>query len=86
MTYLLLQASAHAIPLADESVRTVVTSPPYTPLTAKDAGWRTRPLPATEAQMRFASKLRIDVPSGATRAQVSELIDTQLFVRAARRA
>ncbi len=29
MTYLLLQASASHIPLADESVQTVVTSPPY---------------------------------------------------------
>ena len=29
MTYLLAQASAHRIPLADESVQTCVTSPPY---------------------------------------------------------
>lgn len=29
MTYLLAQASAHRIPLRDETVQCVVTSPPY---------------------------------------------------------
>lgn len=68
-----------ALGIADDAV-------PKTRLTRKDADWRTRPLPPSEAQLRFASQLRIEVPRGATRAQVSELIDTQLFVRAARRA
>lgn len=56
------------------------------PLTLKNARWRTKPLPPSEAQITFAQRLRLVIPAGATRDQVSALIDEKTFERAVRNA
>lgn len=55
-------------------------------LTARDAGWRQRAEPPTEAQVRYARRLRIPVPQGTTKAELSALIDERAFARAMRAA
>ena len=47
------------------------------PLLARDAGWRTRPDPPTEKQLGLCRILRINVPPGMTKAQVSNAIDAK---------
>lgn len=44
-------------------------------ITSRRASWRKRPAPASEAQLRFAARLRIEVPEDATKADVSDLIN-----------
>ncbi len=56
------------------------------PLTRRDAAWRRRNDPPSDAQLRFARSLGARVPQGATKADVASLIDEQLFVRAMRKA
>lgn len=56
------------------------------PLTAKTAGWRGRADPPTEKQLDIARRRRIPVPEGATKAQVSQLLDERFFLDALSRA
>lgn len=49
------------------------------PLTDRNASWRTSEAPATYAQIQFARRLGIMVPEGATKPQVSALIDEALL-------
>jgi ATP-dependent helicase IRC3 len=47
------------------------------PLLDREARWRTRPDPPTEKQLGLARILRITIPPGATKAQVSMAIDNK---------
>ena len=53
-------------------------------LTARSAGWRSRPEPATEGQHRAARYYRVALPMGCTKAAASDLIDQAAFARALR--
>ena len=53
-----------------------------TQLTARSAGWRSRPEPATEGQHRAARYYRVALPMGCTKAAASDLIDRAAFARA----
>lgn len=55
-------------------------------LTDKTAYWRTVDKEPTEGQLRMARALGVRVPSGATRAQLSGLLDEAAFMAAYRRA
>lgn len=61
-----------AMSLAD---RWVLDNGGVKPLLARDARWRTRPDPPTEKQLGLARILRITVPPGTTKAQLSNAID-----------
>jgi ATP-dependent helicase IRC3 len=64
-----------AIGLAETSIK-------ENPLTSRDAGWRLKAEPPTEAQIKYANILGIDVPFGATKSTLSDLIDRATFTRA----
>lgn len=55
------------------------------PLTSRKASWRRRKEEPSEAQLRFAASIGAKPPAGATKAEVSAMIDERLFIRAARR-
>lgn len=55
-------------------------------LTGRQAAWRSGDTKPSPAQLDFARKLHIHVPSGLTKGEVSGLIDDELFRRTLRRA
>lgn len=54
------------------------------PLTDRNAGWRQKEEFPTEPQLKFARSLRVRIPPGATKVDVSGMIDEALFAKAAR--
>jgi len=55
------------------------------PLTSREAAWRKRKDPPTEAQLKFARSVGVAVHPGMTKSEVSSAIDERLFLRAAKR-
>lgn len=55
-------------------------------LTTRAAPWRQMGVPATPAQLDLCRKFRIAVPKGATKGDVSTLIDDSMFTRALKEA
>lgn len=55
-------------------------------LTTRTAAWRVGASPPSDKQIELARKLRIVVPKGATKGQVSDLIDEAMFARVLREA
>lgn len=88
--YLLMSGTsgAHLSPLFDRAldIETAMgiaeTRMDASPLTQKSAGWRQRDEAPSDAQIRYARSLRIRIPAGVTKAELSELIDERTFTRA----
>lgn len=55
--------------------------PEATRLLARDAGWKNAPTPASEKQLRFARRLGIPIPPGATKGEIATAIDSVMAKR-----
>lgn len=65
----------------DMAIGVAETSIKNSPLTNRSAGWRQRTEEPTEPQLRYANILGINIPVGATKSMVADLIDRETFIR-----